>query len=150
MPDIHQRIVAAIDALAAELLEFSHAIHANPEPSFKERFACTLLRDTLSRHGLAVTTGVYGLETSLESAFSRAPGPTVALLAEYDALPGLGHACGHNVIATASLGAMLGLHAVAEQLHGYREAHRHAGRGNGRRQGTDGTRRGFRRASTPR
>lgn len=118
MPDIHQRIVAAIDALAAELLEFSHAIHANPEPSFKERFACTLLRDTLSRHGLAVTTGVYGLETSLESAFSRVPGPTVALLAEYDALPGLGHACGHNVIATASLGAMLGLHAVAEQLPG--------------------------------
>ena len=118
MPVIHQRIIAAIDALAAELVEFSHAIHAHPEVAFKEEYACGLLRETLQHHGLAASTGVYGLETSLECAFSRAPGPTVALLAEYDALPGVGHACGHNVIATASLGAMLGLHAVAEQLPG--------------------------------
>lgn len=118
MPDIHQRIIAAIDALAAELLGFSRAIHAHPEVAFEEKYACGLLRDTLARHGLPVSTGVYGLETSLESAISGAPGPTVALLAEYDALPGVGHACGHNVIATASLGAMLALHAVADELSG--------------------------------
>lgn len=118
MPDIHQRIIAAIEALSAELVEFSHAIHAHPEVAFKEEYACGLLRETLQRHGLTASTGVYGLETSLESAFSGPPGPTVALLAEYDALPGAGHACGHNVIATASLGAMLGLHAVADQLPG--------------------------------
>lgn len=118
MTDIHQRIIAAIDALADELVEFSRAIHAHPEVSFKEEYACGLLHDTLVRHGLTASTGVYGLDTALESAFSGSPGPTVALLAEYDALPGVGHACGHNLIAAASLGAMLGLHAVADQLPG--------------------------------
>jgi amidohydrolase len=118
MPDIHERIIAEIDALADELVEFSHAIHAHPEVSFQEHYACGLLRDILVRHGLPVSTGGYGLETSLESSFSGVPGPTVALLAEYDALPGAGHACGHNLIATASLGAMLGLHVVAGSLPG--------------------------------
>jgi amidohydrolase len=118
MSDIHERILAVIDGLSGELLEFSHAIHAHPEVAFQERFACELLRDTLVRHGLPVSTGVYTLETSLESAFSGVPGATVALLAEYDALPSVGHACGHNIIATASLGAMLALHAVAERLPG--------------------------------
>jgi amidohydrolase len=118
MSAVHQRITQAIDALADQLLEFSHAIHAHPELSFQERYACGLMREVLERHGLAVSIGGYGLETALECAFSGPPGPTVALLAEYDALPGVGHACGHNLVATASLGAMLALHAVAERLPG--------------------------------
>ena len=118
MTDINQQIIAAIDGIADELIEVSHAIHARPELAFQEHFACGLLRDTLSNHGLPVSTGVYTLETAFESAFSSAGGPTVALLAEYDALPGIGHACGHNIIATTALGAMLGLHAVAGRLPG--------------------------------
>ena len=113
-----QSIVAAIDAVAEELVAVSHAIHERPELAFQERFACGLLRDTVAAHGLPVSTGVYTLETALESEFTGGPGPKVALLAEYDALPGIGHACGHNIIATSALGAMLGLHAVAERLPG--------------------------------
>jgi amidohydrolase len=118
MTDINQQIIAAIDGIADELIEVSHAIHAHPELAFQEHFACGLLSDTLSSHGLPVSTGVYTLETAFESAFSSAHGPTVALLAEYDALPGIGHACGHNIIATTALGAMLGLHAVTGRLPG--------------------------------
>lgn len=118
MSEIHRRILAAVDALAPELVELSHTIHAHPEVAFQERFARDLLRDTLARHGLTVHTGVYGQETALESSFSGCEGPTVALLAEYDALPSVGHACGHNIIAAASLGAMLALHAVADALPG--------------------------------
>jgi amidohydrolase len=113
-----QSIVAAIDAVADELVAVSHAIHERPELAFQERFACGLLRDTVAAHGLPASTGVYTLETALESEFTGAPGPRVALLAEYDALPGIGHACGHNIIATTALGAMLGLHAVADRLPG--------------------------------
>lgn len=117
-PTLASAIAAAVDAIADELIEVSHAIHAHPELAFQERFACGLLRDTVARHGLPVSTGVYTLETALESEFSGGPGPRVALLAEYDALPGIGHACGHNIIATTALGALLGLHAIAPQLPG--------------------------------
>jgi amidohydrolase len=116
-------IVSRIDELADELLAVSHTIHGNPELAFKEYDACALLASTARRLDLTVETGVYGLETSFESRFSGgkagpAGGPTVAVLAEYDALPGIGHACGHNLIATSALGAALGLHAVADQLPG--------------------------------
>lgn len=116
--DLNQAITAAIDAAANELLEISHAIHAHPELAFQERYACGRLRDSLTGHGLPVRTDVYTLETALESEFTGGSGPRVALLAEYDALPGIGHACGHNIIATAALGAMLGLSAVAARLPG--------------------------------
>jgi amidohydrolase len=117
-PELERAIVAAVDAVADELIDVSHAIHAHPELAFQERFACGLLSETVARHGLPVSTGVYTLETAFESEFGHDSGPRVALLAEYDALPGIGHACGHNIIATTALGAMLGLHAVAAQLPG--------------------------------
>ena len=115
---IRRSIVARIDALADDLISVSRAIHAKPELAFQEHFACELLSRTLSEHDLAVTTGVYSLETSFETTLAGARGPTVALLAEYDALPGIGHACGHNLIATAALGATLGLQAVSAELPG--------------------------------
>ena len=82
---IRRSIVARIDALADDLITVSHAIHAKPELAFKEHFACELLSRTLSEHDLPVTTGVYSLETSFETTLAGARGPTVALLAEYDA-----------------------------------------------------------------
>jgi amidohydrolase len=99
----------AIDAMRAELLDLSRAIHANPELAFEEREAAALLADFLRRAGLAVESGVYGLETAFEAEFGTEDGARVALLAEYDALPEIGHACGHNLIATASVGAGLAL-----------------------------------------
>jgi amidohydrolase len=117
-PSVRQTIVARIDELAGELLEVSHAIHARPELAFQERFACDLLSDTVERFGLTARRGVYGLETAFEADFGGGTGPTVAVLAEYDALPGIGHACGHNLIATAALGAALGLQGVQDRLPG--------------------------------
>lgn len=116
---IYDTINKTIDALADELIEASHAIHANPELAFKEHFACETLTKALEKHGLAVETGVFTLETAFETQLNAdSDGPTTAILAEYDALPGIGHACGHNIIATTALGALLGLQTVAEQLPG--------------------------------
>jgi amidohydrolase len=116
---IKQIVTQHIDSLADQLLDVSHSIHANPELAFNERHACALLCDTIQAAGLPVRRAVYGLETAFEAEFSAArAGPCVALLAEYDALPGIGHACGHNLIATAALGATLGLAAAADRLCG--------------------------------
>ncbi|TNF84972.1 MAG: M20 family peptidase [Gammaproteobacteria bacterium] len=108
-----------IDDLSDTLLKVSHSIHANPELAFKEHHAAGLLSDTLDAQGLPAERGVFTLETAFEARLpTKGDGPTVAILAEYDALPGIGHACGHNLIATAALGATLGLQAVADELPG--------------------------------
>lgn len=113
------RVVERIDALADDLLQVSHAIHGRPELAFEEVFACKTLTGALEANGLAAETGVFTLPTAFEASFgSEADGPTVAILAEYDALPGIGHACGHNLIATSALGATLGLQAVSGELPG--------------------------------
>lgn len=108
----------AVDAMRQELLDLSHTIHANPELSFEEHQAAALLSDAIERAGLEVERGSYGLETAFCSDFGADDGPCVALLAEYDALPGIGHACGHNLIATASVGAGLALARLGEALPG--------------------------------
>ena len=112
-------ITKYIDEIADQLLDVSHQIHANPELAFKEEKACSLLAETLTKHELEVETGVFTLPTAFETTIQgNNDGPTVALIAEYDALPGIGHACGHNLIATAALGATLALNQVAKNLAG--------------------------------
>lgn len=112
-------IKTRIDGLSDMLLEVSHSIHGNPELAFEEHHAAGLISDTLAAQGLPVERGVFTLDTAFETSLpTKGEGPTVAILAEYDALPGIGHACGHNLIATAALGATLGLQAVADQLPG--------------------------------
>ncbi len=109
----------AVENVAETLLQVSHAIHDEPELAFEEYFACELLSSTLRDNDLEVETGVYSLETAFETTInSEQDGPTVAVLAEYDALPQIGHACGHNIIATTALGATLALNAVAQSLPG--------------------------------
>ena len=116
---LHEALCAHVDRIADDLIAASHAIHARPELAFEEHFACETLTGSLAAHGLYARQGVYALPTAFEASFNdAAEGPTVAVLAEYDALPGIGHACGHNIIATSALGAALALHAVAEQLPG--------------------------------
>ncbi|MDR7483633.1 MAG: M20 family metallopeptidase [Armatimonadota bacterium] len=116
---MHERIVAAIDAAADELIALSRRIHATPETAFAEHKAAAWLTEALERYGFAVERGIAGLETAFRAQMRGArPGPTVALLAEYDALPEIGHACGHNLIATAAVGAGVGLAAVREVLPG--------------------------------
>jgi amidohydrolase len=111
-------LCAAIDAMGGDLLAVSRDIHANPELAFEERRAAALLVERLREAGLAVEAGAYGLDTAFQSEFGAEATPCVALLAEYDALPEIGHACGHNLIATASLGAALALASLADRLPG--------------------------------
>ncbi|MAG04033.1 MAG: amidohydrolase [Acidimicrobiaceae bacterium] len=112
-----QRVLGKVDDLADTLISASHQIHAQPELGFSEHFAHELLTGVLEAEGMDVVRSAYGLETAFEaSAGSR--GPLVAVLCEYDALPGIGHACGHNIIATAGLGAGLAAAAVATELGG--------------------------------
>jgi amidohydrolase len=116
---MHAEILAAIDAASGELVELARRIHATPEIGFQERQASAWLTETLARHGLKVDRGVASLETAFRAeAAGRSATPTVAILAEYDALPEIGHACGHNLICTAAIGAGIGLAALRDRLPG--------------------------------
>lgn len=109
----------AADTLRDFLLNISHTIHANPELAFKEYKAVALLTETLEQNGFAVERGSGGLETAFTAAYgTHDDGPTIALLCEYDALPDIGHACGHNIIATVPIGAGLVLRPVLERFPG--------------------------------
>ncbi|MDR5697201.1 MAG: M20 family metallopeptidase [Armatimonadota bacterium] len=119
MDDLGQRVVAAIDAARDELIETSRTLHANPEVAFAEHNSAALLCALLERHGYSVRRGVGGLPTAFRAELpERRAGPTVAFLCEYDALPEIGHACGHNLIAAAGVGAGIGIAAVAAELPG--------------------------------
>ncbi len=103
---VKPRVTASVDALADELERLSHQLHDNPELAFKEDKAHGWLTEFLAKHGATVERGVGGLPTAFRATIGgTAAGPTIAIMAEYDALPGIGHACGHNVIATAGVGA---------------------------------------------
>jgi len=111
------RLEEIVDRHADVLIDASHQIHAHPELGFEEHFAHDLLTSILRDGGVEVETGAYGLETAF-AARAGSSGPTVAVLCEYDALPGIGHACGHNVIGTAGLGAGIAAATMAEELGG--------------------------------
>jgi amidohydrolase len=98
-----------------ELVALSHSVHATPELCFEESRSAKAVADTLRAGGLTVTEGVYDLPTALESR-SGSGDLVVAVCAEYDALPEVGHACGHNIIAATAVGAGLALAAVADQI----------------------------------
>jgi amidohydrolase len=120
MHDLDQlktRVTAAVDQLAEDLWSLALRIHANPELAFKEEKAAAWLTELLERRGCRVERGVGGLSTAFRAEVPGAgAGPTVAVMAEYDALPGIGHACGHNVIATAGAGAGAALAVAASAL----------------------------------
>jgi amidohydrolase len=106
-------VTARIDAHRDRLLEISHTLHAHPELAFEEHDSAALVAGELRAAGFDVTVGVYGLDTAIEAIYGTGDF-VVAVCAEYDALPGIGHACGHNIIATAGLGAALGLAEIAD------------------------------------
>ncbi|MCS7239725.1 MAG: M20 family metallopeptidase [Candidatus Bipolaricaulota bacterium] len=113
--DVWQRI----DALSNDLWDLALRIHANPELGFQEEKAVAWLTETLERGGFRVERGVGGLPTAFRAVHpAEKPGPRIAILAEYDALPELGHACGHNLIASIAVGAALGLAPFKEKLPG--------------------------------
>lgn len=114
-----ERTAARVDELREELLEVSHAIWDRPELCFEEQFAHDTLTAALERHGLTVERGACGLDTAFVATTGASDdGPVLAVICEYDALPEVGHACGHNVIAAAGLGAGLAAASVVDELGG--------------------------------
>ncbi len=111
------RVREVIAGHSSRLIEVSHEIWEHPELCYEEQFAHDLLCSVLEDAGLTVERGAYGLPTAFR-ATTGSGGPVVAVCCEYDALPGIGHACGHNVIAAAGLGAGLAAASVAEELGG--------------------------------
>ncbi|MCS3423703.1 MULTISPECIES: M20 family metallopeptidase [Rahnella] len=113
------QIIAAVDLLAAQATELAMNIHANPELSFEEVNSAAALIAPLRAAGFEIEEELGGLPTAFRATYdSGKPGPVIALLAEYDALVNLGHACGHNLIGTASVTAALALKQVSQFLTG--------------------------------
>ena len=109
---------ASVDELGADLSDLSRRIHAHPELCFEERQASAWLGECLERElGAKVERGVGGLETAFRARVGRGS-PRIAILAEYDALPEIGHACGHNLIAGSAVGAFLALARQALHFEG--------------------------------
>lgn len=115
---LKQALIEEVDRLSPELLQISRSLHANPELAFEEYQATELLIRTLEEHGFSLERGVARLTTAFTASYASGEGPTIAFLAEYDALPGMGHACGHNLIASASVGAALALKSRLAQIPG--------------------------------
>lgn len=114
-----EKIKENIDQNKELYISTSHKIHANPEIGNEEFFASSLLTGILENEGFSVTKAVAGHETSfIARKKSDKPGPSIAFLAEYDALPGLGHACGHNIIGTMSTAAAIALSKVLDEVGG--------------------------------
>ena len=106
----------AVDRLGDELESLSRRIHDHPELGYQEVKAAGWLSDFLERQGFKVERGVAGVETAFRGTIETGEGPTIAILCEYDALPAIGHACGHNVIATAGVGAGAALASLRDRL----------------------------------
>jgi len=119
MSNLKEQACAYVDTIADQLLSVSRDIYEHPELKFEEFRASKLLAEKLQDAGFATKLGVAGLETAIHADHpSVSDGPTVAIISEYDALPGIGHACGHNLIAAAGLGAALAVGAVKGDLPG--------------------------------
>lgn len=112
------RIGQEIAACSDRLWEVALRLHARPEAAFEEHEAAELLTAELEEDGFEVQRGVAGMPTAFTARAGDGRGPCAALLLEYDALPGLGHACGHNLIAAAGLGAALAVRRALEPVEG--------------------------------
>ncbi len=115
---MQERLVAAIEHARETIIQVSHNIHAHPELGGEEVYSSNLLIETLESFGFVVERGFSQIPTAFCARKGRSGRPRVAFLAEYDALPGLGHACGHNLIATSALAAGIGLGSLIDDLPG--------------------------------
>src|ERR1700679_2010886 len=98
------RVDDTVQRRRTDLVELSHAIHAEPELAFAEHRSCAKTQALVAERGFKITPAVGGLDTAFRAEFGSGP-LTVGVCAEYDALPGIGHACGHNIIAASGVGA---------------------------------------------
>ncbi|MDO0958010.1 M20 family metallopeptidase [Mammaliicoccus sciuri] len=119
MSNLSQNIINYIEQNRHLYLSMSHQIHERPELGNEEVFASRLLSDQLKSHHFKIEKNIAKHPTGFIATYdSGKEGPTIAYLAEYDALPGLGHACGHNIIGTSSVLAGISLSKVIDQIGG--------------------------------
>jgi len=104
-----------LESFQESVIDLSHRIHAHPEVGFEEEQASTWLAEILSRAGFGVQKGICDLPTAFSAKAGNGP-LHIAICAEYDCLPGLGHACGHNIVAGMAVGAGIAVSQVADQL----------------------------------
>jgi amidohydrolase len=119
--DLKARAAAVVEASREEILALSRAIHADPEPAFEEHRAAARVAAAIAGHGYAVEHPAGRLATAVRGRLSGGlgpGGPRIGVLAEYDALPGLGHGCGHNTMAASGVGAAIALAAVRDSFAG--------------------------------
>ncbi len=98
-----------------DLLELSHSLHAEPELAFAEHRSCAKTQALVAERGFEVSRAAGGLDTAFRAVYGSGP-LVIGICAEYDALPEIGHACGHNIIAAAAVGTALALAEVADAL----------------------------------
>src|SRR3984957_4840755 len=109
------RVEDTVRRRSTDLVALSHAIHAEPERAFAEHRSCAKTQTLVAERGFEITAAAGGLDTAFRADFGSGP-LTVGICAEYDALPGIGHACGHNIIAASAVGTALALADVADEL----------------------------------
>ncbi|MBN1189703.1 MAG: M20 family metallopeptidase [Dehalococcoidales bacterium] len=114
---LKSRIIADVERQRGELCDLSRRIHANPELGFQEHQAVNWLTEYLEKNGYEIERGICGLETAFRACYGKGR-PAIAFTAEYDALPDLGHGCGHNIIAAAAAGAAIGTRAAVDDRGG--------------------------------
>ena len=118
---VKSRLAGAVEAARDEIVDLSHRIHADPEPAFEEVRASASVARALARHGFTVEHPAGSLATAVRATLRGGrggDGPRIGILAEYDALPGLGHGCGHNTMAASGVGAAIALASIADELPG--------------------------------
>jgi amidohydrolase len=118
MNNLKTNIQNIVDSNSVELIKLSQYIHKNPELGYKEFKAQKALTDFLSDNGFSVEKGVADIETSFSAEYKAGNGPTIAFVAEYDALPDIGHACGHNIIGTSAIGAGVAAKCIVDEYGG--------------------------------
>lgn len=115
--EIKEQIATEVRRMHPRLIEMSQTIHANPELCFEEHKAAELLTHELEEHGFDVQRGVAGMDTAFVATYGEGE-PVVGIIAEYDALPQIGHACGHNLIGTWAVGAGIALRRAMPDVQG--------------------------------
>ena len=119
--EVKTRLAEAVEAAQDEIQGLSHRIHETPEPAFEEHQAAGWIAEILARHGFDVEFPAGHLATAIRATRRGGrggSGPRIGILAEYDALPGLGHGCGHNTMAASGVGAAIALATIADELPG--------------------------------